>query len=186
MSLEGHITHVIASLYDLENVEDGTYLVPVGAVSLHGTENIKLDTQQAQEFARFDEADVGVWDDEPALARSEQLPEGTIRSSEFLHYDVVAGPDDEALGNTEDLVVDLETNEVVYAAIGSGGFLGIGRDYYAISFDRLQVEVAEARVRVDMSEEDFEELEGFDYDYWPREGGGSRRATAEPEGTESE
>ena len=167
LSLEGQVTHLIVDLDDLQDLH-GTYLVPMDAVSLYDTENIRLDVQRAQEFARFDD-DQAAWDDDPETARAQHLPEGTVRSSEFLRYDVV-GPRDDVIASTEDLVVDLETGHVVYVAIASGGFLGIGREYYAISFDRMQIEVAEERVRIDMTEEDLQQLEGFDTDQWPREG----------------
>ena len=211
LSLEGQITHLIAHLYELEGLEDGRYLVPLDAVSLHDAETIKIDAQQAQEFAMLDDY-YGAWAgdtrmtssqtatpgrapldmgegtdafDDSETARAQQLPEGTERSSVLLRYDVVAGTGDDVIASTEDLVVDLETNEVVYVAIGSGGFLGIGRNYYAISFDQLQVEVAEQRFRIDMTEESFAQLEGFDHGNWPSEGG-DRRLSAVQHSTDKQ
>ena len=170
LSLQGEVTHLIVDLDDIEGVEGGRYLVPLELVSIYDTENIALDLQQAQDFARFDD-DPAVWDDDddPEAERAGQLPEGTVRSSDFLGYDVV-GRDGETIASTEDVVVDLETGQIVYVAIASGGFLGIGRDYYAVSFDQLQIETAEREVRVDLTEEDLDQMEGFDTDDWPREG----------------
>ena len=200
LNLDGKVTHLIAYLYNPDGLAGGAYLIPMDAVSLYDTENIRVDARQAQRFARFDggydahggtpqgvtsqpsisgpvpSAETGIRQDtvyeremahnDRDMVRGQQLPAGTVRSSEFLRYDVV-GPRDNVVASIEDLVVNVETGEVVYVAIGSGGFLGIGRNHYAISFDHMQVNVAEAQVRINMTEEDLAQLEGFDLGNWP-------------------
>ena len=204
IDMEGEVTHLIAHLYDLEGIESGAYLVPVSAVSLYNTESIRLDATVAQEFTRFYDGQTGLVGDtrgtpvqteptgevaqdtetdpdvvaDPQMADAQRLPEGAVRSSEFMDYEVVLGSSDDVVGSTYDVVVDLETNRVVYVAIGAGGILGIGRDYHAMSFDRLAVDVAERRVRLDMTEDEFAQLEGFDLSNWPREAGEQRVGAA--------
>lgn len=168
LSLEGQVTHLIVDLDDFENVEGGRYLVPLEHVWIYDAENISVNLENVQEFTRFD-GDRAAWDDDPEADRAQHLPEGTVRSSDFLGYDVV-GQDGDTIASTEDVVVDLETGQIVYVAVASGGFLGIGRDYYALSFDQLRIDTAEQQVQVDMTEEDLDQMEGFDTDNWPREG----------------
>lgn len=205
MTREGYVTHLIAHLYDVEGLEDGRYIVPFDAITMYDAENISVDIRRAQEFTRFADrprtsiGDFGYAPEEgmtsagvavgsvnsenrmdtsnnPSVARPVQLPEGTMRSSEFLNYDVV-GPDDEVVAGIEDLVVDMETGQAVYVAISSGGFIGIDQAYHTIWFDLIQVDEMERRIRISMTEAELAELEGFDDGFWPSEGSGRRTST---------
>jgi sporulation protein YlmC with PRC-barrel domain len=55
---------------------------------------------------------------------------------------VVKNPEGQELGKVEDVVVDMATGKVRYAAIAFGGFLGVGDKLFAVPFHSLRVEQA--------------------------------------------
>ncbi|MEX2171837.1 MAG: PRC-barrel domain-containing protein [Pirellulales bacterium] len=84
---------------------------------------------------------------------------------------------DEVLGKIEDVVVDLKTGKIRYAAISMGGFLGIGDKLFAVPFesitfrthreDGVLVDTTERIAVVNINKETLENAQGFDNDKWP-------------------
>ncbi|MCB4823568.1 PRC-barrel domain-containing protein [Roseicella aerolata] len=50
----------------------------------------------------------------------------------------VRNPKDEYLGSVEDVIVDPNNGQISYVILARGGFLGIGQDYIAVPWQRLQ------------------------------------------------
>lgn len=73
--------------------------------------------------------------------------------------------DGQNLGKIEDLVVDLTSGEVTYAALSFGGFLGMGDKLFALPWKVLHPEPD--RVVVSVTKELLEKAEGFDKNDWP-------------------
>lgn len=75
----------------------------------------------------------------------------------------------EDLGSVEDLMIDLQSGEVRYAALSFGGFLGIGDKLFAIPWDLVHVKQQENDrwLVFDISKERLEAAPGFDKDSWP-------------------
>lgn len=74
------------------------------------------------------------------------------------------------LGTVEDLVLDLSSGRVRYAALSYGGFLGVGDKLFAVPWDRFQVSVdddGEEYLVLNIDEETLKNAEGFDQDNWP-------------------
>src|SRR5262245_57886759 len=78
---------------------------------------------------------MAVHSDEPRR-RVEGVP--VIRANQIAGMKVVnaAGED---LGKIEDVVVDMGTGQVRYAAISFGGFLGVGDKFFAVPFRALKL-----------------------------------------------
>ncbi len=75
----------------------------------------------------------------------------------------------ERVGTVDELVIDLEKGQVVYAALSVGGFLGAGDKLFAIPWREFMLEVDEKDkfFRVDIDKEKLKAAEGFDKDAWP-------------------
>jgi sporulation protein YlmC with PRC-barrel domain len=76
------------------------------------------------------------------------------------------------IGKIEDLVVELNSGEVRYAALSFGGFAGLGNKLFAIPLSALAFEHNDADNReshfvLDMPAEKFKAAPGFDKENWP-------------------
>ena len=63
---------------------------------------------------------------------------GTLIGSEKVAGTSVYGPDDQAIGTIERVMIEKTSGRVSYAVLGFGGFLGIGNDHYAIPWNALK------------------------------------------------
>ena len=76
-------------------------------------------------------------DEEPSEADAPKATAGaiemptTFRSSKLVGMEV-RNPEGEDLGKIEDLVIDLHSGQVRYAALSFGGFLGVGDKLFAV------------------------------------------------------
>ena len=77
----------------------------------------------------------------------------------------------ENIGKIQDLMIDLETGDVVYAVLSFGGFLGIGDKYFAVPVEALNFTIKDSNreIMLDISKERLENAPGFDKDHWPME-----------------
>jgi hypothetical protein len=77
--------------------------------------------------------------------------------------------ENEHVGKIDELVIDIEKGQVVYAALSVGGFLGIGDKLFAIPWREFTMEIDEKDkyFRVDVTKEKLKAAEGFDKDAWP-------------------
>jgi sporulation protein YlmC with PRC-barrel domain len=79
----------------------------------------------------------------------------------------------EDLGNINDLVVDMKTGEVRYAALSFGGFAGFGSKLFAVPFGSMTFKFGEpnkANSRhfvFDVTKEQLDRAPGFDSSNWP-------------------
>jgi sporulation protein YlmC with PRC-barrel domain len=73
------------------------------------------------------------------------------------------------VGTVDDLVIDVEKGQVVYAALSVGGFLGVGDKLFAIPWREFTLEMGEDGkfFRVDITKEKLKAAKGFDKDAWP-------------------
>ncbi len=73
------------------------------------------------------------------------------------------------LGTIRDLVLTPELDQVSYAVVSRGGFLGIGRRLYAIPWSAMQAGVGDAIV-APIDHREFDQDRGFRAALWPSEG----------------
>jgi sporulation protein YlmC with PRC-barrel domain len=81
-------------------------------------------------------------------------------------------PNGKEIGRIEDLVVELHSGEVRYAALSFGGFAGLGKKLFAIPLAALKFEhdesnSGESHFVLNVPEEKFKSAPGFDKDNWP-------------------
>lgn len=103
------------------------------------------------------EEEIGLDDTEAPEATLGAL--GQRRAEEVIGQPLVNATGEE-IGDIEDLV--LGSDQVVYAVVGVGGFLGMGERKVAIPFDQIQLSEDEAQITTLMTEEDLETLPEYD------------------------
>lgn len=88
-------------------------------------------------------------------------------SASTLTGDKVRNHEGEKLGHLEEIVIDIESGQVAYAVLASGGFLGLGDKLFAVPWDLITVDTENHEVVIDVSKETLENAPGFDKDNWP-------------------
>jgi len=75
------------------------------------------------------------------------------------------------LGKVEDIVVDMHTGEVRYAAVAFGGFLGVGDKLFAVPFHALTAvhdsKTDKTHFETSIDKKTLENATGFDKKNWP-------------------
>jgi sporulation protein YlmC with PRC-barrel domain len=75
-----------------------------------------------------------------------------IRAKKVLGTDI-CNPAGEKIGKVEDLVLDKLSNNIMFAIVGFGGFLGIGQKYHPIPWSSLEYDPDEGSYVVDFTKE---------------------------------
>jgi sporulation protein YlmC with PRC-barrel domain len=75
----------------------------------------------------------------------------------------------ETLGQIDEVVIDVPSGRVAYAAMASGGFLGLGERLFAVPWTALRYDAGRECFVMDARKETFENAPGFDKDHWPTE-----------------
>jgi sporulation protein YlmC with PRC-barrel domain len=81
----------------------------------------------------------------------------------------VKNAEDKELGAINDLVIDINTGKVRYAAVSYGGFLGVGDKLFAIPWSKFTVKGAEGEryLVLNVDVETLKNAPGFDQNTWP-------------------
>ena len=93
----------------------------------------------------------------------------SVPSKKFVGTEVM-NHQGEKLGAIDDLVVDLESGKVAYAALSVGGVLGIGDKLFAVPFDEFKTTHDtnnNITFLLDVSNEKLAGSPGFDKNHWP-------------------
>ena len=89
-----------------------------------------------------------------------------LSTIEDMHVRNTAGED---LGKIKDLVIDVNSGKIVYAALDFGGVLGIGDKLLAVPWHALAVKGTEKDqyLVLNATKERLKEAPGFDKNHWP-------------------
>jgi sporulation protein YlmC with PRC-barrel domain len=92
----------------------------------------------------------------------------TFRSSQLSGMEV-RNSKGEDIGTIDDLVIDLRTGKVQYAAMSVGGVLGVGDRLYAVPFNELKFEHGQDDkfFVIDIDPKKIASVPGFDKHHWP-------------------
>jgi len=102
-----------------------------------------------------------------AVAQPQAEQRFLIRASDLIGYRV-ENPRGEQIGTITDLAVYPNEQRLGYVVIGQGGFLGMGRNLYAVSLDQLELNPVTEIAILDMTEEQFLQQQ-IDRRAWPME-----------------
>lgn len=122
----------------------------------------------------------GVWAQEspaPAVHPDGKAPtakvevERAYRASQLIGMDV-RNSQGQDLGSIDDIVFDLDSGRIRYAAISFGGFLGIGDKLFAVPIDVLRMKhgADESHFVFDVTKDRLANAPGFNQDAWPNLG----------------
>jgi len=81
----------------------------------------------------------------------------------------------ESIGTIEDIMLEKTANEIMFAVIGFGGFLGIGEKYHAIPWSLLDYEPARGGYVVPFTHEQLKSAPAYSIDELTRDDGAGAR-----------
>jgi sporulation protein YlmC with PRC-barrel domain len=71
------------------------------------------------------------------------------------------------LGKIMDIMLNVDKGNIEYVIIAFGGFMGMGRKYFAVPFEALDLDVDQQAFIFDQNKDSFENEPGFDKGHWP-------------------
>src|SRR5690349_20328538 len=97
--------------------------------------------------------------------------EGSIVRASSIAGMAVKNFENKSLGKVEDVVIDMNTGNVRYAAISFGGFLGFGDKLFAVPFKAQKVQHESGSKSpyfvMNIDQKTLEQAKGFDKEHWP-------------------
>lgn len=101
-------------------------------------------------------------------------PQGKVKVAAVHRLDTITGMEvkntqGEDLGQIEDLVMELNSGDIRYAALSFGGFAGLGDKLFAVPWNKLTFKFGEdeSYFILDIPEEKLKRAPGFDQNKWP-------------------
>lgn len=105
-----------------------------------------------------------MFSDEPA-ALLDQAPR--LMTADSLCGNKVINRQGDVLGEVEEIVIDVPRGRIAYAAMASGGFLGLGERLFAVPWSVMVYDAGRECFVMDANKAVFENAPGFDKDHWP-------------------
>jgi sporulation protein YlmC with PRC-barrel domain len=75
--------------------------------------------------------------------------------------------DSEDLGDIKEIMLDMRTGRVSYAVLSFGGFMGMGKKFFAVPWEALKLDTENKRFVLDVNRDQLKNAPGFDKDHWP-------------------
>jgi sporulation protein YlmC with PRC-barrel domain len=94
-------------------------------------------------------------------------PGPRLMGADTLIGDSVVNADNDKLGDIKEIMLDMQTGQVVYAVLAFGGFLGMGEKLFAVPWQALHLDTANKRFVLNVDKERLKSAPGFDHDAWP-------------------
>lgn len=94
-------------------------------------------------------------------------PGPEIMAADTLEGDDVVNVQGEDLGKIKDIMIDVQSGQVAYAVLSSGGFLGLGDKLFAIPWGALTLDANRKCFILDVDQEKLKAAPGFDKEHWP-------------------
>ncbi len=100
-------------------------------------------------------------------ADSGEGPRPALMGADTLMGNDVYNQNDEKLGNTKEIMLNMRNGQIAYAVMSFGGFLGMGKKLFAVPWSALTLDTEHKRFVLDVDKERLENAPGFDHDQWP-------------------
>lgn len=94
-------------------------------------------------------------------------PGPEIMSADTLAGNDVCNEEGEALGEIEDIMLDMRSGRISYAVLSFGGFLGMGQKLFAVPWEALELDTRNKRFVLNVEKGRLKDAPGFDKDQWP-------------------
>ncbi|MBL8828018.1 MAG: PRC-barrel domain-containing protein [Planctomycetaceae bacterium] len=184
----GSIRYVAISYGGILGFGDKLFAVPYEALSAVRDQNsdkyhivVRADKESLKQTPGFDKAhwpdfaDTNWARDIDRHYRRDSSRRATATTTAFKSSSLIGmrveNDRHEDLGKIDDLVVDVKTGKIRYAAISFGGFLGLGNKLFAVPWQSLKVrydsDSQENRVMTNLDKARLEKAPGFDTNHWP-------------------
>lgn len=75
--------------------------------------------------------------------------------------------DGQDLGAIKEIMLDMRSGRVSYAVLSFGGFMGMGKKFFAVPWEALTLDTENKRFVLDVTKDQLENAPGFDKDHWP-------------------
>jgi hypothetical protein len=85
----------------------------------------------------------------------------SLIGSDKVEGTAVYGPDDNKIGAVQRVMIDKISGKIAYAVVSFGGFLGMGEEYYPMSWSKLDYDTDLGGYRVDITEEQLRSAPNF-------------------------
>ncbi|HLW70577.1 MAG TPA: PRC-barrel domain-containing protein [Candidatus Binataceae bacterium] len=95
------------------------------------------------------------------------IPFRRVLSASTLAKDSVRNRSNENVGSIREIMIDVPSGRVAYAALAVGGFLGLGERLFAIPWQALTLDEDNKCFILDVDKERLMNAPGFDKDHWP-------------------
>lgn len=105
----------------------------------------------------------------PAMGETDQMAAADMSAAKasVLIGHAVRDAQGEDIGEIEDLVIGVDSDQVRYAVLSFGGFLDIGDKLFAIPMQAFNFDPNENEFVLNVTEEQLENAPGFDANNWP-------------------
>lgn len=94
-------------------------------------------------------------------------PGPQVMAADTLQGNAVVNLAGEALGEIQDIMIDVPTGRVAYAVLSFGGVLGVGNKLFAIPWSALTLDAERECFVLDIERERLKKASGFDKEHWP-------------------
>jgi sporulation protein YlmC with PRC-barrel domain len=90
-----------------------------------------------------------------------------LMGAETLVGNAVFNRDSVDLGDIKEIMLDMRSGRVSYAVLSFGGFMGVGKKFFAVPWQALKLDTENKRFVLDVNKDQLESAPGFDKDHWP-------------------
>jgi sporulation protein YlmC with PRC-barrel domain len=105
--------------------------------------------------------------DDTRLENKDEQQQSRMMTASRLCGNKVINLQNETLGQIDEVVIDVPRGRIAYAAMASGGFLGLGERMFAVPWTALRYDAGRECFTMDARKETFDNAPGFDKDRWP-------------------
>ena len=100
-------------------------------------------------------------------ARERRAPPPDVTAASALEGETVLDRQGVALGEIEEIMLDVKGGRIAYAVLAVGGFLGIGEKYFAVPWRALRLDAERKCFVLDVDGNTLGNAPSFDRDDWP-------------------
>ncbi|WP_017729925.1 PRC-barrel domain-containing protein [Nafulsella turpanensis] len=95
------------------------------------------------------------------------MMESAIFSFKNFENRSILDRDGDKLGEVHDVVLNIQTGEIAYVLLASGGFLGIGEKYFPVPYEALRYHAGDETYRMNISKDKLEQAPSIEIGDWP-------------------
>lgn len=95
------------------------------------------------------------------------MTNSTIFSFKDFENKSIMDRNGDKIGEVHDILLNLQTGEIAYILLSSGGFLGMGEKYYPLPYEALSYHSEEGIYKVNISKDKLGKAPSVEVNDWP-------------------